>query len=43
MCYIMAFGVMGCRSYGSSELWAVGIDTTPLKSTVIVGMVFGTI
>ena len=49
MCYIMAFGVMGCRGYGLSKLWVVGVmgrrnrDLTPLKSTVIVGMVFGNI
>ena len=33
----MAFGVVGCRSYGLSELWVVGVmgrrnrDLTPLK------------
>ena len=27
---IMAYGVMGRRSYGLSELWAVGIKTRTL-------------
>ena len=35
----MTFGVMGRRSYGPSELWAVGIKTrTRIQHTATVSM-----